>query len=178
MDGEHHGKPYEQTDDLGGTTIFGSTSVCSLPHQKQLENLSISTLGFVYPNLDMFFYGIHVFWGDQSGMQYPGMLFLSQVLGGPAKPLLKTPLHLKGGVPIASSWLIKKGVYLKHRKNNKISCMPFFWIEPYLASLSEMSCCNLVGHLKTLLSGWNSMLRSVLQLTRLSFTIFQPEIRS
>ena len=28
MDGEFHGKPYEQMDDLGGfTTIFGSTPI-------------------------------------------------------------------------------------------------------------------------------------------------------
>ena len=27
MDGENNGKPYEQMDDLGGTTIFGNTHI-------------------------------------------------------------------------------------------------------------------------------------------------------
>ena len=27
MDGENHGKPYEQMDDLGGTIIFGNTHI-------------------------------------------------------------------------------------------------------------------------------------------------------
>jgi len=27
MDGENHGKPYEQMDDLGKPTIFGNTQV-------------------------------------------------------------------------------------------------------------------------------------------------------
>ena len=45
MDGENHGKPYEQMDDLGGfPIIFGST-----PKLVSINQLSMSKVGAFHP---------------------------------------------------------------------------------------------------------------------------------
>ena len=39
MDGENNGKPYEQMDDLGGTTIFGNTHIYQYRNRKIMEDM-------------------------------------------------------------------------------------------------------------------------------------------